>query len=85
MFRLIARYVLQKLHLYGLYSLKIKGPLHDHGWFRSFEEHASVDLNGNPVPFLTYSAVKFLERRIHPEISVFEYGSGASTLWWPPA
>jgi len=65
-----------------VYSLKIKGPLHDHGWFRSFEEHASVDLNGNPVPYLTYPAVKFLRRRILPDMSVFEYGSGASTLWW---
>jgi precorrin-6B methylase 2 len=78
----IARYALKKLGLYGLYSLWIRGPLHDDGWFRSFAEGRSVDLEGNPIPFITYPALDFLKRRIRPEMVVFEYGSGASTLWW---
>ena len=73
---------MEACRLYGLYSLKVKGPLHDDGWFRSFEEHRPVDREGGPVPFMTYPAVEFLARRIRPEMTVFEYGCGASTLWW---
>lgn len=77
-----ARAVLEHLGLYGLYSLKVKGPLLEDGWFRSFAEKRPVDREGNPVPFLTYPAIEFLSRRIKPEMNVFEYGSGHSTLWW---
>lgn len=80
--RRVARFVARKLRVYGLYSLRIKGPLHDDGWFRSFEEGSSVDAEGNPLPFIAYAALEFLTRRIHPSMSVFEYGSGFSTLWW---
>lgn len=82
MVRRIARHVLERLGLYGLYSLSRKGPLHDDGWFRSFAEKQSVDSAGRPLPYITYSAIEFLARRIRPEMSVFEYGAGASTLWW---
>jgi precorrin-6B methylase 2 len=78
----VAKAILRKLHLYGLYSLKLKGPVHDDGWLRSFEEHRSVDLEGKPLPFIVYPAIEFLRRRIRPDMEVFEYGSGASTLWW---
>jgi hypothetical protein len=80
--RRVARYVLEKLHVYGLYSLSRRGPLHDDGWFRSFQEHRSVDRAGNPLPFITYPAIEFLLRRVRGDMSVFEYGAGASTLWW---
>lgn len=82
MVRALLRKLLTELHLYGLYSLYVKGPLHDDGWFRSFNEGRSVDKDGNPVPFITYPAIEFLSGRIHPEMSVFEFGSGSSTLWW---
>lgn len=82
MIRTLGRYVLERTHLYGLYSLHVKGPLLEDGWFRSFEEQRVIDHRGNPVPFLTYPAVEFLLRRVRPEMSVFEYGAGASTLWW---
>ena len=82
MFRGLARYALRKLHLYGLYSLAIKGPLHDDGWFVSFEEECPLDAQGRPLPFITYPAIEFLQRRVHSSMSVFEYGAGMSTLWW---
>lgn len=78
----MARFALQKLHLYGSYSLIRKGPVHDDGWFRSFEEQRPVDLEGNPLPFVTYPAIEFLKRRVRREMWVFEFGCGASTLWW---
>jgi hypothetical protein len=82
MLRWIGRHVLERLHLYGLYSLWRKGPLRDDGWFRSFEEQRSVDRTGRPLPYITYPAIDFLVRRVRSEMSVFEFGSGASTLWW---
>ena len=41
-----------------------------------------VDASGAPIPLLTYPAIAFLKRRVEPATSVFEYGSGSSTLWW---
>jgi hypothetical protein len=60
----------------------LKGPVHDDGWLRSFEEGRPVDLAGKPIPFITYPAIEFLKQRVRPEMEVFEFGSGASTLWW---
>jgi hypothetical protein len=77
-----AQFILKKLHLYGAYSLLIKGPLREDGWYRSFAEVRSVDAEGNPLPFYPYPAIEFIKRRLKPEMRVFEWGSGASTLWW---
>jgi hypothetical protein len=52
------------------------------GWRRSRHELASVDANGEPIPWITYPALRFLEPRIDRRFKVFEFGSGLSTLWW---
>lgn len=52
------------------------------GWLRSRDEGRCVDAAGNPIPWIAYPAVSFISRRARPEMIVFEYGSGASTLWW---
>ena len=70
------------MDLDGLYSLKRCGPLLEDGWFRSYREGASVDATGAPLPWITYPAIEFIKRRIQPSMSVFEYGSGGSTIWW---
>lgn len=70
--------------LYSLFLLRQAGPLREDGWFRSFREKAPVDAEGNPLPWITYPAIEFLVRRVTKEMSVFEYGCGASTLWWAP-
>lgn len=75
-------FILKRLDLYALYSIKKTGPLKEDGWFRSFREEASVDADGNPLPWITYPAIEFLINRIYPGMSVFEYGCGGSTLWW---
>lgn len=82
MMKAIARKVLVQLRLYSLYSLKKAGPLYEDGWFKSFEEKKCIDLKGNPLPWLTYPAIDFLVKRVHPEMFVFEYGCGWGTLWW---
>jgi hypothetical protein len=52
------------------------------GWLRSATARRPVDTDGNPLPWYTYPAISFLTPRIKPSLSVFEYGSGNSTLWW---
>lgn len=52
------------------------------GWSRSRSEMRSVDAEGKPIPWITYPAIRFLEPRVQKSFKVFEFGSGASTLWW---
>lgn len=74
--------LLDKIDVITPFHLKASGALKEDGWFRSFRERASIDADGNPLPWITYPAIDFLARRIRPEMTVFEYGSGASTRWW---
>jgi hypothetical protein len=78
----VARGALKAVGLYTWYSISTKGPLKDSGWLRSFDQGEPVDAAGGPVPWMVYPAVDFLAPRLHADMSVFEYGSGNSTLWW---
>jgi hypothetical protein len=63
-------------------SLVRRGPLVQDGWVRSYIEGQSVDLDGTPIPWITYPAIDFLTERLPKLENVFEYGSGNGTLWW---
>ena len=52
------------------------------GWLNSRRLKMPVDAEQRPIPWYTYSAIEFLSRRVRPEMQVFEFGSGNSTLWW---
>jgi hypothetical protein len=52
------------------------------GWLRSVSEGLPVDAEGNALPWYTYPSIGFISGRIKPNMRVFEYGSGNSTLWW---
>jgi hypothetical protein len=52
------------------------------GWQRSRKDLAAVDARGEPIPWITYPAIRFLAPRIQQHLKVFEFGSGYSTLWW---
>lgn len=73
---------LAKLPFYDYWMLRRHSYLADKGWFKSFRSGESVDASGTPVPWLTYSAVRFLDERLPPDARVFEYGSGFGTGWW---
>jgi hypothetical protein len=75
-------FVLKLLGIYAYFSLRRSGLLKDTGWFKSFKAMEPIDKDGNPIPWMTYSAMSFLEKRINGNMSVFEYGCGNSTLWW---
>ncbi len=82
---LIGRLHLALLRATGLESshhMRQDAPPAQDGWFRSFEERAPVDRRGEPIPWYTYPAIEFLRTRVRPEMTVFEYGCGNSTLWW---
>jgi hypothetical protein len=56
--------------------------LTESGWINSRREKLPVDGDGRPLPWYTYAAIEFLARRAAPDMHVFEFGSGNSTLWW---
>ncbi|HEY4653098.1 MAG TPA: hypothetical protein VIH22_01220, partial [Cyclobacteriaceae bacterium] len=58
------------------------GALSSSGWLLSARKGSSVDKNGEPLPWLTYPLIHFLEPRLTRQLDVFEYGSGNSTLWF---
>jgi hypothetical protein len=49
-------------------------------WWRSFQGHDTLDRDG--LPWLTFPAIRFLNRTVRPHWRVFEFGSGASTIYF---
>lgn len=68
--------------LSALLSQRHSGYLADSGWFVSFRKHRPLDAKGNPIPWVTYPFVDFVKSRLHVGLSVFEFGSGNSTLFY---
>jgi predicted O-methyltransferase YrrM len=52
------------------------------GWMKSFLEGFSQDENGNAVPWMTYPAIEFLQENLRKTDEVFEFGAGASTIFF---
>jgi hypothetical protein len=52
------------------------------GHFRSSLRAASVDRNGEPLPWYSYPSIDFLRVRDFSRQRVLEFGAGHSTLWW---
>lgn len=52
------------------------------GWFRSVKEGMPISKNGEPIPWMTYSFITYVESCLNKNMSIFEYGCGNSTLWW---
>ncbi|UCD63926.1 MAG: FkbM family methyltransferase [Candidatus Zixiibacteriota bacterium] len=69
--------------LSALYTLwRDASYLQEVGFFESYFQRMPVDRASRALPWLTYAAIAFLEDRIRADMSVFEFGSGGSTLWW---
>lgn len=52
------------------------------GWVRSVLSGTIVAENGEPLPWMTYPFIDFIGPRLNQGISLFEYGAGASTLFF---
>ncbi len=68
--------------LRALLSLKHSQYLVDVGWINSFKSKSPVDKDNNPIPWLTYPFIDFLDPRLKNEMVIFEFGSGNSTLFY---
>jgi hypothetical protein len=72
----------QPKRLKSLLSFNHKGYLHDIGWFKAFDSKSPVDNYGDPIPWVTYSFIDFIEERLNKQHTVFEFGSGNSTYFY---
>ncbi len=59
-----------------------RGALRSTGWLRSAWVGRSVGIDGEPIPWMTYPLISFLQERIKPDLRILEFGSGNSTLWF---
>lgn len=52
------------------------------GWLRSLEAGRPVDKGGAPIPWLNYAVIDFIGEKINPQMRIFEWGAGYSSLWF---
>ena len=56
--------------------------LNSTGWIESKRRGYPCRPDGSELPWMNYAVIAFLERRLNKTLSVFEYGSGYSTLFY---
>ncbi len=78
----LPRIVMRSAGLYSMYYLRRYGYLRSMHWYRSFDTEKVIGPGSEPLPWITYPCIHFLEQRLTKHMSVFEFGSGGSTLWW---
>lgn len=54
----------------------------DYGHYQSAKDWQSIDKKGQPIPWYSYPMVEYLKQLDFSQKTVFEYGSGNSTLFW---
>lgn len=52
------------------------------GWVESVKTQKPCRKDGTPIPWMNYHVIGFLEERLNKDLSLFEYGSGNSTLFY---
>jgi hypothetical protein len=84
--RIISKRKIQKIYFDDtekeLLSFTHQGYLKQVGWLEAFKTRKPVDENNRPIPWVTYSFIDFITERLTKDISLFEYGSGYSTLFY---
>ncbi len=53
-----------------------------YGYLKSAAKNSAIDSSGVPLPWYTYPAIEFITQLDFSNKSLFEYGSGNSTLFW---
>ena len=66
----------------ALFIVRNYGMLNEYGWWDSYKKKSAVDGVGQPIPWITYPCLEFIDNRVEKRFEVFEYGCGNSTLWW---
>lgn len=65
-----------------LLTMNANGYLKEIGWINSSNKQMPLDEHNNPLPWVTYPFIDFIEERLTNKLEVFEFGSGNSTLWY---
>lgn len=52
------------------------------GQYKSMQELGCIDRHGEPIPWYSYPAIEYIKQLDFSRKTVFEYGSGNSTLFW---
>jgi hypothetical protein len=68
--------------LKACYGLTTKGYLYERGWVNSVRMQRPINANNEPVPWVTISFLDFIRPRLKADMTIFEYGSGNSTLFY---
>jgi predicted O-methyltransferase YrrM len=68
--------------LKAILSFGHKGYLASVGWFNAFDKKQAIDAKGHELPWVTYAFIDFIKPRLNNTLSVFEYGSGSSTIFY---
>lgn len=76
----IAARVLPRHYIEAIRNCKILE--FEYGHLRSSREWNCVDKNGDPIPWYTYPAIDYLNQLDFRKKSIFEWGSGNSSLFW---
>jgi len=67
-------------HIYKLITRE-EAYLVNTGYVNSVRKFKPVDKDDEPIPWMNYSFIDFLEPRLNKNLKVYEYGSGYSTLY----
>ena len=65
-----------------LLNFSKRGYLDDLGWFLSAEMGTPTSKDGQPLPWLVYPIIEFLNDRLKDTMTVFEFGAGSSTRYF---
>lgn len=65
-----------------LISQRFTGYFYDIGWYNSFKKKSPIDSNYEPLPWFTYPFIDFIKTRLKKNQTLFEFGSGNSTLFF---
>ncbi len=58
------------------------GFLRDLGWWNSWSTQTIIAEDNSPLPWVTYSFIYFIKDKLNNDMTLFEYGSGNSTLYY---
>ena len=73
--RLIPHGVLATLRNYRILSLEV-------GQYKTICRWDCVDRYNNPIPWYSYPAIEYIKQLDFSDKTIFEYGSGNSTMFW---
>ena len=62
--------------------LKSNSYIRETGWLNSLKKGYPCDKAGNMLPWMNYAIINFLNKRLHKDLTLFEYGSGYSTMFY---